>query len=109
MIVRVTEEHIRDGKMGACPSCYYCPIARAMKDDTGTFWSIREEEAERFRVIRPAGPSPPGMARVQPPERSRQVVQLPSAATDFIRRFDAGFPVHAFEFEIEWEPEAAHA
>lgn len=84
MIVHITEAMIRQGRIMACAGC---PVALALRQATGQVWIVCEEEAEAWGAD--------------------EVIGLPAEATRFIRRFDAGFPVHPFEFEIDLE--AAHA
>lgn len=85
MIVRVTARSIRDAEYSKSG----CPVAVSLRKATGQPWTVREEEAECLS--------------------SGDVVDLPAVATRFIRDFDAEMPVHPFEFEFAWEPEAANA
>lgn len=88
MTIRVTRQHIADGKgiSGELRACN-CPIALAIKD------------VFPYSVSTVVGPN---LVWVKWEDERTDILKsrLPGAARDFIRRFDAGLPVEPFTFTL---------
>lgn len=76
--VEVTAEDIAAGEKG---NCYACPIALAASRAAGR--PIRVDLGSLL------------------PWGRRELILLPAPATDFISRFDAGFHVEPFGFDVD--------
>lgn len=80
MIVRVTQEHIREGKRGECGEC---PVALALVEAFETHdVSVFDENWDWYLEV--AG----------------KTIKAPDEVVSFARAFDNKYPVEPFEFEV---------
>lgn len=79
MKIEVTEQDIKDGKPG---QCVYCPIAIALKRETGWIWSVMYYSADTL-----LGPF------------HRAI--MPPAAQSWIEDFDNNESVYPFSFDLD--------
>ena len=82
MLVNVTDEHIADGYKN---NCILCPVALACKGAGAIYASVTETVAELQ------------MSEFGP----RFFVDLPEEACLFIHKFDHGYRVEPFTFELK--------
>jgi len=79
--ITVTEQHIREG---TCQDAEDCMLARALEAATGRKWWVEQRAALLAYDLLSA-------------------IDLPPAATQAVRDFDAGLDVQPFEFELPVE------
>ena len=79
MRVQVKQAHI---DAGIPRHASYCPIALALKEQTGELWTVTDDVAYPDKLTAPLG-------------------ELPVQVREFILAFDTGEPVQPFEFELE--------
>lgn len=85
MLIEVTAEDIDAGKRR---DCHGCPVATALDRATGERWAVGVDERGRAVARR---------------ERFDGWFALPRAASEFVRRFDAGGMPGPFTFEFDAE------
>jgi hypothetical protein len=85
MLVKVEQKHIDNG---ARRSCRRCPIALALREQTGTLWVVGSAFASEGEVK----PAWKGV--------SKRIKTLPDAVIRFFYEFDRNRPVKPLEFEL---------
>lgn len=75
--VVVTQEHIEQGTV---QNRYHCPLALAIKEATGTKCGVG--------------------TKLVYTESHSCLWSLPESAQRFVRRYDEGYPLEAFEFDL---------
>lgn len=89
MKIRVTKKDIKEGKP---KSCAKCPIALAVTRKTGYRWILVGGCVDVYKS-----------RRKMADEDSYKTAILPLDAHSFIRRFDQGYPVEPFTFDLTFE------